>query len=36
LNENGLLESNDGLVKTTSRGIQFVKILESLNFFIFP
>jgi predicted transcriptional regulator len=36
LNENGLLESNDGLVKTTSRGTQFVKILESLNFFIFP
>jgi predicted transcriptional regulator len=36
LNENGLLESNDGLVKTTSRGSQFVKISESLNFFIFP
>lgn len=36
LNENGLLENNDGLVKTTSRGTQFVKILESLNFFIFP
>jgi len=36
LKENGLLESNDGLVKTTSRGIQFVKISESLNFFIFP
>lgn len=36
LNENGLLESSDGLVKTTSRGTRFVKILESLNFFIFP
>jgi predicted transcriptional regulator len=36
LNENGLLDSNDGLVKTTSKGIQFVKIFESLNFFIFP
>jgi predicted transcriptional regulator len=36
LNENGLLESNDGLVKTTSRGSQFVKIFESLNFFVFP
>jgi predicted transcriptional regulator len=36
LNENGLLESNDGLVKTTLKGSQFVKIFESLNFFIFP
>ena len=36
LNENGLLESNDGVVKTTSKGTQFVKIFESLNFFIFP
>jgi predicted transcriptional regulator len=36
LNENGLLESNNGLVKTTSKGTQFVKIFESLNFFIFP
>jgi predicted transcriptional regulator len=36
LNENGLLESNDGLVKTTAKGAQFVKVFESLNFFIFP
>lgn len=36
LNENGLLESNNGLVKTTSKGTQFVKVFESLNFFVFP
>jgi predicted transcriptional regulator len=36
LNENGLLENNDGLVKTTPKGRQFVRILESLNFFVFP
>ena len=36
LNENGLLESNNGLVRTTTKGTQFVKIFESLNFFIFP
>lgn len=36
LNENGLLESNNGLVKTTTKGAQFVKVFESLNFFIFP
>lgn len=36
LNENGLLESNNGLVKTTHKGTQFVKIFESLNFFVFP
>jgi predicted transcriptional regulator len=36
LNENGLLESNNGLVKTTTKGTQFVKIFESLNFFVFP
>jgi predicted transcriptional regulator len=35
LNENGLLESNDGLVKTTPKGTQFVKVFESLNFFVF-
>ena len=36
LNENGLLESNNGLLKTTSKGQQFVKVFESLNFFVFP
>ena len=36
LNENGLLESNNGLVKTTTKGAQFVKVFESLNFFVFP
>lgn len=35
LNENGLLESNDGLVRTTPKGQQFVKVFESLNFFVF-
>jgi len=36
LNENGLLESNDGFVKTTAKGKQFAQVSESLNFFIFP
>jgi predicted transcriptional regulator len=36
LSENGLLESNNGLVKTTTKGTQFVKVCESLNFFVFP
>ena len=35
LSENGLLESNDGIVKTTIKGAQFVKVFESLNFFVF-
>ncbi|HML02695.1 MAG TPA: winged helix-turn-helix domain-containing protein [Candidatus Bathyarchaeia archaeon] len=35
LSENGLLESNDGMVKTTTKGTQFVKVFESLNFFVF-
>ena len=35
LSENGLLESNDGIVKTTTKGAQFVKVFESLNFFVF-
>jgi len=36
LNDNGLLESSDGLVRTTSKGLQFVKIFDALNFFDFP
>jgi len=32
LSENGLLESNDGIVRTTTKGAQFVKVCESLNF----
>jgi len=36
LSENGLLESNDGLVRTTTKGTQFVRVFESLNFFVFP
>jgi predicted transcriptional regulator len=36
LSENGLLENNDGIVKTTTKGTQFVKVFESLNFFVFP
>ena len=35
LSEYGLLESNDGMVKTTTKGTQFVKVFESLNFFVF-
>jgi predicted transcriptional regulator len=36
LSENGLLESDNGLVKTTTKGTRFVKVCESLNFFVFP
>lgn len=36
LSENGLLESKNGIVKTTTKGTQFVKVFESLNFFVFP
>jgi predicted transcriptional regulator len=32
LSENGLLESNEGIVKTTNKGAQFVKVCEYLNF----
>ncbi|MBX5326317.1 MAG: winged helix-turn-helix domain-containing protein [Candidatus Bathyarchaeia archaeon] len=36
LNDNGLLENSNGLLRTTSKGLQFVKIFEALNFFDFP
>lgn len=36
LNENGLLESSNGLLKTTRKGAEFIKVFESLNFLVFP
>ena len=36
LNDNGLLDNSNGLVRTTSKGLQFVKIFDALNFFDFP
>ena len=35
LNDNGLLENSDGLVRTTPKGLQFVKVFEALNNFDF-
>jgi predicted transcriptional regulator len=36
LNENGLLESSNGILKTTRKGAEFIKVFESLNFLVFP
>ena len=35
LNDNGLIEHYDGLLKTTPKGLQFVKVFEALNNFDF-